>query len=117
MLQGVHNGGLRPTRWRRVQRADILGGIGSEQEGGEGGEGLLVVRRAKNVSINQHRINPVSSPSIPTLIHRANQLVANCNHGESTEPQVFSGEACNDLGGEFCDASYHVDVFRELAHT
>jgi hypothetical protein len=31
--------------------------------------------------------------------------------------RVFSGEVCNDLGGEFCDASYHADVFRELAQT
>lgn len=34
------------------------------------------------------------------------------------EPRtVFSGEVCNDLGGEFCDVSYHADVFRELAQT
>jgi hypothetical protein len=31
--------------------------------------------------------------------------------------RVFSGEVCNDLGGEFCDVSYHADVFRELAQT
>jgi hypothetical protein len=58
MLQGVPNGGMRPARRRCVQRTDVLGGQarlgggGDKQEGGGGGEGLPVVRRAKNVSSN-----------------------------------------------------------------
>ncbi|RLN21980.1 light-induced protein 1-like [Panicum miliaceum] len=29
---------------------------------------------------------------------------------------VFPGEACDDLGGEFCEAPYQAGVSRELAH-
>ncbi|OEL17358.1 hypothetical protein BAE44_0021620 [Dichanthelium oligosanthes] len=33
------------------------------------------------------------------------------------EPKtVFPGEACDDLGGEFCEAPYQAGVSRELAH-
>nr|ACG30094.1 hypothetical protein [Zea mays] len=33
------------------------------------------------------------------------------------EPKtVFPGEACDDLGGEFCEAPYQDGVSRELAH-
>nr|ACG41909.1 light-induced protein 1-like [Zea mays] len=33
------------------------------------------------------------------------------------EPRtVFPGEACDDLGGEFCEAPYQAGVSRELAH-
>jgi len=28
---------------------------------------------------------------------------------------VFPGEACDDLGGEFCEAPYQAGVSRELA--
>jgi hypothetical protein len=55
-LQGVPDGGLRPAWWRRVQRAHVpggqarLGGGGGEQECGRGGQGLPVLRRAKDVS-------------------------------------------------------------------
>jgi len=30
--------------------------------------------------------------------------------------RVFPGEACDDLGGEFCEAPYLDGVSRELAH-
>ncbi|CAO2202982.1 unnamed protein product [Urochloa humidicola] len=33
------------------------------------------------------------------------------------EPKtVFPGEACDDLGGEFCEAPYQAGVSREVAH-
>lgn len=30
--------------------------------------------------------------------------------------RVFPGEACDDLGGEFCEAPYQDGVSKELAH-
>lgn len=30
--------------------------------------------------------------------------------------RVFPGEACDDLGGEFCEEPYQAGVSRDLAH-
>lgn len=59
------------------------------------------------------KLKPTTPPELASAAQKKQQPEREYVDYESGKKTVFPGEACDDLGGEFCEGDYQKDVFPE----